>query len=54
MQINPNNLITVANYAKSRDCTPTYIYKLIRDGKLNTINVDNVIFIDKTNPIKIK
>jgi len=42
------NLLTVANYAKLRNCTPANIYKYIH--KYSVIEIDGIKFIDKTKP----
>jgi len=52
MQINTDNLLTIANYAKSRNVTSSYIYMLIKRGKLTPTYIDNIQFIDKTKPFK--
>lgn len=38
-------LQTVKNYAIDRDVTTSYIYKLIKEGKMNCYNIDGVQFI---------
>lgn len=51
MRIEITNLQTVKNYAADRGVTPSYIYKLIREGKMSSIVIDGVIFIEvKTFP----
>ena len=40
-----SKLRTVKSYSKERDCSMTYIYKLIEKKKLNSIKIDGVIFI---------
>jgi hypothetical protein len=48
-KIDPSRLRTVANYASTyKDGQPThrsYIYKLIKDGKLETVDIDGVTFV---------
>jgi len=48
MQINTDNLLTIANYAKSRNVTSSYIYQLIKQDKLTVIRIDSIQFIDVT------
>jgi ssDNA-specific exonuclease RecJ len=47
-KINPNNLLTIANYAKKRDVTTSRIYQLIKKDELTVVKIDNVQFIDVT------
>lgn len=46
MKIETDNLQTVKNYAVERGWTPSYVYKLIREGKMSAIIIDGVHFID--------
>jgi len=46
MKIEIDNLQTVKNYAVKLGFTPSYLYKLIREGKINAIEIDGVQFID--------
>ena len=39
------NLQTVANYAKSHNCSPTWVYQLIKDKKVEMKEIDGVKFI---------
>lgn len=39
-------LITVANYAKSKSVSTTWVYKLIKAGKLNSQTIDGVKFVE--------
>jgi len=39
-------LITVANYAKSKSISTTWVYKLIKNNKLKSQNIDGIIFIE--------
>jgi hypothetical protein len=56
MNIDTSKLKTIKNYALSEKVTPAYIYKLIKEGKMNAIQIDGVSFIDletfPTIPIK--
>jgi hypothetical protein len=47
MKVEINSLQTVKNYAVERGFTPSYIYKLVREGKMQSIEIDGVYFIDK-------
>ena len=46
MQLNLKSLKTVKNFAKGEDVTPSYIYKLVREGKMKLTMVDGVKFVD--------
>lgn len=46
--MNKNNLITISTYAKSRDQTVQWIYSLIKDGKIEQVEIDGVKFLDKS------
>ena len=39
------NLQTIQNYARDRDVTTSYIYKLIKDGRMSSYVIDGVQFI---------
>ena len=41
-----DNLKTIKNYAKKEDVTASYIYKLIKEDKLEPVIIDGVQFID--------
>jgi hypothetical protein len=43
------NLKTVNSFAKSMNITAAYIYKMVKEGKMQTIEIDGVQFIDVTN-----
>lgn len=45
--INPNNLQTVKNYALEQGVSPSYIYKLSRDERMELVLIDGVYFVDK-------
>ena len=38
-------LQTIKNYASDRDVTTSYIYKLIKEGKMDCYTIDGVQFI---------
>lgn len=40
------NLKTVSNFAEMHGLTKSYIYRLIRDKKMNCVTIDGVKFID--------
>lgn len=44
--INITPLRTVKNYAVREKVTTAYIYKLIKDKKMESVNIDGVKFID--------
>lgn len=39
-------LQTVKNYAVNRNVTASYIYKLVKEGKMQLIMIDGVKFVD--------
>jgi len=45
MQINPEKLITVTNFAKQKGLTRQHIYRLIDAGLINSISIDNILFV---------
>ena len=40
-----DKLRTIKNYAHDRDVTTSYIYKLIKEGKMDCYTIDGVQFI---------
>lgn len=46
MQLNTKWLKTVKNFALSHRVTPSYIYKLVSEGKMQLITIDGVKFVD--------
>ncbi|HUZ57195.1 MAG TPA: hypothetical protein VMU83_00260 [Hanamia sp.] len=46
MKIDISNLLTIKNFAKRMDVTPAYIYKLIKQGRMEAVNINNVQFIN--------
>ena len=46
MKVDSSNLITVKNYALQERVTPSYIYKLVKEGKMNFLSVDGVLFVE--------
>jgi excisionase family DNA binding protein len=45
MKIEISNLMTVKNYAKRENVTTSYIYKLIKEGKMSSFVIDGMQFI---------
>jgi hypothetical protein len=45
-KIEINSLRTVKNYAVKQGITTSYIYKLVKEKKLDTVDIDGVKFID--------
>jgi hypothetical protein len=45
MKVEINNLMTIKNYALSKDVTTSYIYKLIKEGRMSCFEIDGVQFI---------
>ena len=39
-------LQTVKNYAVNRNVTASYIYKLVKEGKMQLVVIDGVKFVD--------
>jgi hypothetical protein len=46
MQFNSKWLKTIKNYALGEGVTPSYIYKLVKEGKMELIMIDGVKFVD--------
>ena len=46
-EINLKNLKRVSTYAKIKDISSMWVYKLIERGKLKSINIDGVEFVIK-------
>jgi len=47
MKIDTNNVITVKTFARDNDVSTSYVYRLIREGKMNSILIDEVHFLPK-------
>lgn len=45
MQIDSEKLLTVTNFAKQKGLTRQHIYRLIDAGIINSIVIDNIIFV---------
>jgi hypothetical protein len=46
MKTDINNLKTIKNFALQNKVTASYIYKLIKEGKMKPVIIDEVQFID--------
>jgi hypothetical protein len=46
MKVDISRLLTVKNYAKSEGVTPSYIYKLNKEGKMGLCTIDGVKFVE--------
>lgn len=46
MAIKLSKLMTVKNFAKQEDVTPSYIYKLVKADKMECVVIDGVQFIN--------
>lgn len=46
MKIDIDSLMTIKNYALKEGVTPSYIYKLIKEGKMSCFLIDGVQFIE--------
>jgi predicted DNA-binding transcriptional regulator AlpA len=40
------HLITVGNYASKKGCTTQHIYRQIKEGKVPSVEIDGVKFVD--------
>lgn len=47
-QVDISVLQTVKNYADSFGVTVSYIYKLVREGRMHFLEIDGVKFVDTT------
>jgi hypothetical protein len=48
VKIEINYLLTVKNYALKEGVTPSYIYKLVKEGKMSLFTIDGVFFVEIT------
>ena len=46
MKIDISHLMTIKNFALKERVTASYIYKLIKEGKMQQLTIDGVQFID--------
>lgn len=52
MKVETQELQTIKNYATKTGVTPSYIYKLEKEKKIQVVKIDGVKFIDiKKNPV---
>jgi len=46
MKVEVTNLMTIKNYATKEKVTTSYIYKLIKEHKMNSFSIDGMQFIE--------
>jgi hypothetical protein len=46
LKVDISNLKSVKNYADKHSVTTSYIYKLVKEKKMDTVDIDGVKFID--------
>lgn len=46
MKVNTESLLTIKNYSDKCKVTTSYIYKLIKEKKMEAVVIDGVQFID--------
>lgn len=46
MQLNTKWLKTIKNFALGEGVTPSYIYKLVKEGKMSLVLIDGMKFVD--------
>lgn len=46
MQLNSSVLKTIKNFATGHSVTPSYIYKLVKEGRMELVTIDGVKFVD--------
>jgi excisionase family DNA binding protein len=51
MNLNPTNLLTVENYAKSNAVTRQTVYNWIKEGKIKKVKFLGKSFVDKSTKI---
>ena len=52
VKVETKNLQTIKNYAAKEGVTPSYIYKLAKENKMQIVNIDGVQFVNlKQYPI---
>lgn len=47
MEVESTDLVTIKNWASGLDITTSYVYKLIKQKKLQPVTIDGVKFINK-------
>jgi len=45
MLIESNNLMTVTNFSKEKGLSRQHVYRLIKSGEINSIDIDGVVFV---------
>jgi hypothetical protein len=53
-EVDISKLVTVNTFASINNISISYVYKLIREGKVEKILIDNVAFIDRNTDYKQK
>jgi len=48
MKVDSDSLVTIKNFAQKFKVTPSYIYKLIKEKKMESFSIDGIQFIDTT------
>ncbi len=48
LKVDISKLMTIKNYALKESVTPAYIYKLIKESKMDAFIIDGVQFVDIT------
>lgn len=46
MKVEATNLLTVKHYADKAGVSTTYVYRMVREGKIDAVVIDGVQFID--------
>lgn len=46
MKFESGNLKTIKNFALSNGVTASYIYKMIKEGRMKSVSIDGIQFID--------
>lgn len=46
MKVETDKLMTIKNYAAKEGVTTSYIYKLIKEGKMSSFSIDGIQFIE--------
>jgi hypothetical protein len=46
MKVDISNLLTIKNFALKEKVTPAYIYKLIKEGRMQAVTINDVQFIN--------
>lgn len=46
-----SNLVTIRTFALWKGCTESYIYRLIREGKMKAVEIDGVKFLSLSDEV---